>query len=137
VVARKCAVAFEARNSLLMRLAVRLGLPMEFEIDPLAPEGAGGVNNRGVPNFIYRWTEREVRDTVASYDPARVPSIHFFYDLRLPIQRFTRSGMLALRMIALAVEPATSLFAKILPTQCNEFAFAIFKGERLQPWIRS
>lgn len=102
-VAKKCAVAFEARDSLMMRLAVRLGLTMDYEVNAIQPDGTGGVANSDVPNFVYRWTERGVRTTIASYDPARVPEIEFFHDLRLPIQRLARSQQTLLRLLALAI----------------------------------
>jgi SAM-dependent methyltransferase len=134
-VARKCAIAFESRDSLMMRTAVRLGLTMDYEITGVTADGRGGVADSGIPNFIYRWTERDVRNTIVSYDPARVPQIQFFYDLRIPIQRFTASGNRALRMLGLLVEPLSRLFAAVAPKQCNEFAFAVSKDGSMQPWI--
>jgi SAM-dependent methyltransferase len=137
-VARKCVVAFETRDSLAMRAAVRLGLTVDYEVDSVSADGKkGGVADSGVPNFVYRWTERDVERTIASYDPAHVPQIDYFYDLRIPIQRFTRSGNRALRAAGLAVEPFSKLLATLFPRQCNEFAFAISKTGALQPWIRS
>lgn len=135
-VARKCAVAFEARDSLMMRLAVRLGLTMDYEVNAIDAHGRGGVANSAVPNFVYRWTERSVLTTIASYDPARVPEIEFFHDLRLPIQRLARSQQTILRLLALGIEPMSKLFAALAPSQCNEFAFAVFKSSKMQPWIR-
>jgi SAM-dependent methyltransferase len=135
-VARKCAVAFEARDSALMTAAVRLGLTLDYERDSVSQDGKGGVAESGVPNFVYRWTERGVRNTIASYDPARIPQISFFYDLRIPIQRFARSGNTALQFAGLALEPLSKIFARLFPKQCNEFAFAILKTGQLQPWIK-
>ena len=136
-VARKCAVAFESRDSLMMRAAVRLGLTMDYELSAISADGkSGGVADTGVPNFIYRWTERDVRNTVASYDPARVPHINFCCDLRIPIQRFTRAGNHAFRIVGLVIEPMSKLFSKLWPKQCNEFAFAISKAGDIQPWIK-
>lgn len=135
-VARKCAVAFEARDSLLMRAAVRMGLTLNYETNAISEDGqSGGVANTGIPNFIYRWTESDVRDTIASYDPARVPNVRFFYDLRLPIQRLTADGRVALRMAARLIEPLSRLLKLIVPRQCNEFAFAVLKDGELHPWI--
>lgn len=114
-VARKCAVAFEARDSFMMRLAVRLGLTMDYEINSIDANGRGGFADTGVPNFIYRWTERDVQRTSASYDPARVPDIEFFQDLRLPIQRLERSKQTAVRLLVLAIEPLSRVFAAIAP----------------------
>jgi hypothetical protein len=31
----------------------------------------------------------------------------------------------------------SAVFAKLLPKQCNEFAFAITKTGQLQPWMES
>jgi SAM-dependent methyltransferase len=136
-VARKCAVAFEARDSLLMRLAIRAGLTEDFERSAISADGMrGGVADTGVPNFVYRWTEREVEKTIASYDPAQVSDIRFFYDLRLPIQRFERSGNRTMRALGMLVEPMSRIFAAVLPKQCNEFAFAISKTGLQQPWIK-
>jgi SAM-dependent methyltransferase len=135
-VARKCAVAFESRDSLMMRMAVRCGFTMDYEVDAISADGErGGVADSGIPNFIYRWTERDVRDTIASYDPAHIPQIKFFYDLRIPIQRFTRAGNRAMGMVGRLIEPLSKVLAAVAPKQCNEFAFAVLKIGALQPWI--
>ena len=136
-VARKCAVAFEARDSLMMRTAVRLGLTIDYEVTSISANGRGGVADTGVPNFVYRWTERDVRNTIVSYDPARVPKIDYFYDFRVPIQRFAQTGNRALQVAGMIVEPLSKMFAAIAPKQCNEFAFAISKTDQMQPWIAS
>jgi SAM-dependent methyltransferase len=135
-VARKCVIAFESRDSLMMRIAVLLGLTMDYELTSVTTDGRGGVADSGVPNSIYRWTERDVRKTIVSFDPARIPNIKFFYDLRIPIERLTASGNRVLRTVGLLVEPLSRLIAAIAPKQCNEFAFAICKNGPLQPWIR-
>jgi hypothetical protein len=109
---------------------------MDYEVNAIEADGTGGVANSSVPNFIYRWTERGVRATIASYDPARVPEIEFFHDLRLPIQRLARSRRTAIRLMALALEPLSKALAAIAPKQCNEFAFAVFKTGKMQPWMR-
>lgn len=137
-VARKCVVVFEARDSMLMRIAIRAGLTEDFERSAISADGLrGGVADTGIPNFVYRWTEREVEKTIASYDPAHVTDIRFFYDLRLPIQRLARSGAGMMRAVTTLVEPLSKAFAKVLPSQCNEFAFAISKTGKRQLWIES
>lgn len=134
-VARKLAVAFESRDSLMMRIAVRLRLTLEYETDAITAEGSGGVANSSVPNFVYRWTERDVRNTIASYDPTRKPHVAYFYALRIPFQRLAVDGRLVLRMAARAIEPLSKLIALIAPRQCNEFAFAVSKNGPVHPWI--
>jgi hypothetical protein len=109
---------------------------MDYEIDATSADGKrGGVADSGIPNFIYRWTERDVRDTIASYDPAYVPEVKFFYELRIPIQRFTRAGNRAMAIVGWLIEPLSKVLAAVAPKQCNEFAFAISKTGIFQPWI--
>ena len=133
-VARKQVLAFEARDSFLMRTAVRLGLTLDYEIDSVVGS-KGGVAETGVPNFVYRWTEREVEKVIASFDPTRPPKIEFFYDLRIPVQRFSRSGNRALAIAGSAIAPLSRAFAAVLPRQCNEFAFVISKSGAPHRWI--
>jgi hypothetical protein len=118
-----------------MRLAVKLGFTMDYETDSVTSDGKGGVAESGIPNFVYRWTEREVWKTIATFDPGRKPRIEFFYDMRIPILRLTRSGNHVMRAVGVIVEPLSRLFALLLPSQCNEFAFAVLKSGELQPWM--
>jgi SAM-dependent methyltransferase len=88
-VGRKGAIAFEARDSLVVRAGVRLGVVEEYEVTAVAAnEGRwGGVRNGPVPNHVYRWTEREVRKTVRSLLPSHQHDIRFAYGLRVPADR--------------------------------------------------
>jgi ubiquinone/menaquinone biosynthesis C-methylase UbiE len=134
-VARKGAVVLEARDSSLMRAATAMGLTSVYEFEPIALSGytIGGVQNTAVPNFIYRWTEREVRKTVESAFPERNNSLRFFYGMTLPTQRLTMAG--PLKRFAGATLGRTAMVVQIvLPRQCNCFAFAVINdGDK--PWI--
>ena len=111
---------------------------MDYEINSISEDGmGGGVANSSVPNFIYRWTERDVIKTISSYDPRRVHDVMFFHDMRLPIQRFSTSGNRVLLMVGQILEPISRLLAVVMPKQCNEFAFAIFKTDRIHSWVKS
>ena len=78
-VARRGVLALESRDSAAIRLAARLGVIDPYELTAVAAGDfrAGGVRNTGVPNYVYRWTEREVEKTIASYAPET--SHHFMY----------------------------------------------------------
>ena len=99
---------------------------------------AGGVANTSTPNFVYRWTEREVAKTVASFAPHARHRLRFFREFELPdvlADDARRAARLALR----ALRPAVGLVTKVLPGQANLFAFAIEKPrlpQDLQPWMR-
>jgi len=64
-------LALEARDSALMRLANRLGVAEEYELTVVAAQDfrTGGVRNSAVPNYVFRWTEREVEKTIRSAAP--------------------------------------------------------------------
>ena len=88
-VARKGVLVIEARDSLLMRLAQRLGMTPRFELEPALLTGGkwGGYRNTKLPNYIYRWTEREFEKTVTSFAPQYVFDFSYRYGYRLPLQR--------------------------------------------------
>ena len=123
-----------------MRLAVRLGAVDEYELAAVAAHGleAGGVANTSTPNYVYRWTEREVEKTIASFAPHVRHRIRFFREFELP------EGLVAIdrgpraRLLRLAAPVVTGV-TRVLPRQANLFAFAIEKPHQpqdLQPWMR-
>lgn len=134
-VSRKGVLVVEARESALMRLAVRLGFTPEYEIESVVlGAGTGGMRHGPIPNFIYRWTEREVRKTVESAMPGTVNPVRFFYGLRLPDVRM--SMMPAWKKSAFrATVSALRLLFRMTPRQGNEFGFAIVKTGEHKPWI--
>lgn len=132
-VARRGVVAFEARDSALMRVAQRIGVVDEYELTAVADNGfaAGGVRNTAVPNYVYRWTEREVEKTIASAAPQRRHRFVWFRELELPVSVLELSGKGRWRVAAAPLRFVT----KVFPRQANLFAFAVFR-EGLQPWMR-
>ena len=133
-VAGKGVLALEARDSAFMRAALRLGVVDEYELTAVADNdfASGGVRNSPVPNYVYRWTEREVREddpVGASRAAARVRVV-------------PRAGAAGVGARALGQGRAGSsppaplrLVTRVFPKQANLFAFAVFRGE-LQPWMR-
>ena len=140
-VAKRCAVAVEARDGFLSRIAARLGVVDEYEITAVVGNDCkfGGVRNTAIPNYIYRWTEREVTKTIASYAPYALPKVLWFHEFKPPLEilkvRKTVKGLL----IVYAAYPALWLITKVFKSQCNFFGFAVLKPEMskdLFPWIR-
>jgi SAM-dependent methyltransferase len=136
-VARKVAIAFEARDSALMRLAVCLGFTNDFELEAVtgAHLETGGLNNGPIPNLNYRWDEREVTKVVRAVDPAHVERIRFFYGLRLPTLRFKNVNAPARRLALNAAAPVVRSLVSLFPKQGNEFGFAVFKTRELRAWL--
>ena len=138
-VARVAAVALESRDSALMRLGVRLGAVDEYELGAVAAHGllAGGVANTATPNYVYRWTEREVEKTVASFAPHARHRIRFFREFELPDVLVTSARGPRGAVLRLA-RPLVRAVTRVLPSQANLFAFAIEKPDPmrdLQPWM--
>ena len=131
-VARNGVLALEARDSALMRVAQRLGVVDEYELTAVADNdfAAGGVRNSPVPNYVYRWTEREVEKTIASAHPQRRHRFVWFRELELPVSVLELGGRGKWRFAAAPLR----LVTKVLPRQANLFAFAVFR-EGLQPWM--
>ena len=124
-----------------MRVAVRLGAVDEYELAAVAAHGfrSGGVANTSTPNYVYRWSEREVEKTVASFAPHARHRIRFFREFELPealveIDRGARASVLRL------ARPVVTGITRVLPRQANLFAFVIEKPrvpDDLQPWMRA
>lgn len=139
-VAKKSMLVIEARESLLMKLALRMGLAEEYEVCNVVTEGLefGGVRNTLVPNYVYRWTEREVAKTIASYAPYARHDIAFHYDLKFPFGSLVDRHPIYL-ITAIALYPFVKLAGKLFPKQSNLFAFLIKKPtlpQELFPWLR-
>jgi SAM-dependent methyltransferase len=133
-VSRVGVLALEARDSMLMRIANRLGVAEEYELSAVAIEGflAGGVANSPVPNYVYRWTEREVDKTIRSAAPERNHRLLWFREFELPPSILEVTGKSVWRH---AQWPLRALVA-VFPSQANLFGFAVLK-EDLQPWMKT
>lgn len=140
-VARQALVVFEPRDTLLVRLGVRLSFGQEYEVAAVAANGLefGGVRNSPIPNYVYRWTEREIEKTISTCAPLGRSRYHYFYALRVPEERL---NAMKNRWVARAVWlllPALRLLTALFPRQTNCFAFAVEKLQLprdLHPWLR-
>jgi SAM-dependent methyltransferase len=140
-VARRGLLAIESRDSLLMRLAVAVHASDEYELTAVVAHdfASGGVRNTSVPNYVYRWTEREVEKTIAANAPHARHRFLYFRELELPVSilEFRLNGLWALA--SRIATPVLEAVAKVFPSQANLFAFCVLKPELpldLQPWLR-
>jgi SAM-dependent methyltransferase len=140
-VARVGLMAIESRDSLLMRAAVRAGAAGAYELEAVVAHGfgGGGVRNTPVPNYVYRWTEREVEKTIAANAPHATHRFRYFREFELPESlldmRRNRLAALAVR----AAKPVVTAITRAFPSQGNLFAFVVLKPRLpadLHPWLR-
>jgi hypothetical protein len=138
-VARKTVVAVENQDSPLMRLACSMGLAGVYEHAAVADGGGstGGVDGTGVPNHVYRWTRREVRKTVASFDPGHDVPIEFHSEWLIGTERaLTDSMRSVIGGRATAITALNRGLNTVARGQGNIFGFTLRKDlARVQPWI--
>jgi ubiquinone/menaquinone biosynthesis C-methylase UbiE len=136
-VARKGIVCFEARDSWAMRLARRLALTSDYELEPAFLSGGttGGYRNGPIPNYVYRWTEREFEKVIKSYHPAFRVDFRYFYGLQVPLQRFAMARSALFRSAGHVLNGLSRLLPYLLPRQGNQFAMVALKTSILQPWL--
>jgi SAM-dependent methyltransferase len=139
----------EPNDSWALRMLVRLGLSFPYELVAVVAHEYlnGGMRDGPIPNYIYRWTGREVEKCIASYHPERQFEVraHPYWDFyanenELLARKESRVGALAEKMgprNLVTVLRFSQYFLNLLPllrSQGNKFFCAISKRE-LQPWI--
>ena len=79
-IAKNGILVIEANDSLIMRLSVKLNFSEDFEKSALNKKNfVGGVDESNIPNYVYRWTEREIKKLFYSYQPDKKINIIFNY----------------------------------------------------------
>lgn len=126
-------LAIEARDSMLIRFAEKVGLTESYEV---AGNFAGhGVNGTDIPNFIYRWTEREIEKTIKTYAPHLNHKFEYRYSSVYPVHGFK----FPMNILTRALKPVYSLLCTLFPRQQNQFAFFVHKADMksdMKPWLK-
>ena len=132
-VGKKGILAFEGRDSLLIRLAEKFGFTQKYEVAGTYP--GNGVNGTDIPNYIYRWTEREIEKTINTFSPCFKHKFLYRYGTLYPNgSDLSNTKKIILRL----VRPFYFMFAKLFPKQQNLFAFYVEKPtpqDSLLPWL--
>lgn len=140
-VARRGLLLFEPYDNLVTRIGVKLRIGQDYEhASVYCNEGHyGGVENTEIPNYVYRFTEREIIKTIHSYAPYARHDIRFFHRMRVPwTQLRRRRNQTFYRLVRLST-PALKLVELCFPRQANNFAAVVRKPElpaALHPWLR-
>ena len=137
-VSRCAAIVCESRDSWLMQLLGKCGLTEVYECSAVMGNNgeAGGVRDTAIPNHVYRWTEREVEKTIASFAPFAKHQIDYERDVDPPPgtmrQRTLRGALVR------AAAPIYRGLVRLFPSQMNLLAFRILKPripDDLMPWV--
>jgi SAM-dependent methyltransferase len=79
-VAIKGVLVIESNDSLIMRLASKIKLTEEFEVSSINEDkNTGGLLDTAIPNYVYRWTEKEILKLLKSFDPKNINWVNFDY----------------------------------------------------------
>jgi hypothetical protein len=142
---RKMVVFVENQDSAMMRAGAKAGVVGGYELGAVVDGeySSGGVDGTGVPNHVYRWTRREVRKAVASFDPAYEVPVEFHAEWNLAGDR-VGSELLAKKLHLRSSQSTILLNAGhrvlngLAARQGNILAAAIRKDRaKLRPWMES
>jgi hypothetical protein len=144
-IARKTVLFVENQDSALMRAATKAGVVGWYELAAVVADGydTGGVDGTGVPNFVYRWTRRDLYKAVAAFDPAYDIPIEVHTEWNLGTGRVASEVLR--RKLRLSQESAEKVFTngqkvmnRIASRQGNIFAATIRKDlATLHPWMET
>jgi lipopolysaccharide/colanic/teichoic acid biosynthesis glycosyltransferase/ubiquinone/menaquinone biosynthesis C-methylase UbiE len=140
-VSRVGLLLFEPYDNLLTRLGVRLGFGQEYEHAAVVSNkyDHGGVANTAIPNYVYRWTQKEIVKTVQTFAPYARHDIRFIHKMRIPWTQLRKRRDRSLYHIVRLAQPALKLLETCAPRQSNNFAAVVFKPnlpQALHPWLR-
>lgn len=130
-VARKSVILFESRDSFLMNLTEYFGFTETYEHSAVYHNNGeyGGVDNSDIPNFVYRWTEREIEKTIKSYSPYASQKFKYSYDYDLPRSFETRKAVHFKKYLVKLLSIFYIPFKFFFPRQQNLFACKIDKPD--------
>jgi hypothetical protein len=120
-----------------MRGMLKLGVTESYELEPAFLYGAraGGYRNGPMPNYVYRWTEREFEKVINSFAPTHQHTFFYDYGYSAPAMRFAMARSAVIRGFGKVLAMTATLAERLLPTQGNLLAFGVLKNRRLQPWL--
>ena len=140
-VGRRGLILVEPCDSMFTRLACKLGFSQNYEIlSVLGKEGfkGGGMRFGGIPNYVYRFTAREVEKTVETYAP--YARHQYLVKLRLQVDFgcYTHHKNPVYRVVGGLARPFLAI-AGIFPFFANNIAVAVIRPDldkELFPWLQ-
>jgi len=137
-VARKGILGFEPHDCLFTRLGVKLGFGQAYETAAVYHNKLkwGGVANTAVPNYVYRFSARDLVRTIQVNRPIGKHTFRFFYATRTPGRLMTLKNPL-LRFGGGILSSVFDFLEHSSPLLANNIAFYVGKApEELFPWLK-
>jgi hypothetical protein len=139
-VAKRCVILFEPADNLITRLGQKLGIGQTYEFAAVQCNRlqCGGWRNTSVPNWVYRFTASEIRQTINCSAPFGPHNFSFHYRTRIPWRQLrSRRNKLPL-VLAAAVAPMLRILDAVGPVASNNLAAVIVKPDLPKerfPWV--
>jgi SAM-dependent methyltransferase len=139
-VARRCVVLLEPADNLATRLGKKLGVGQTYEFVAVADNGLrhGGWRNTSIPNWVYRFTASEIRQTVSCAAPFGPHRFLFFYRTRVPWRQLKMRRNKFPLFLILCLTPLLRILDAIGPVFSNNMAAVIKKPllpTEMFPWL--
>jgi len=139
-VAKRCVILFEPADNMVTRLGQKLSIGQTYEF--AAVQGnrleCGGWRNTSVPNWVYRFTASEIRQTINCAAPFGPHRFWFHYRTRVPWRQLrARRNRLPLLLATMAA-PVLRLLDAVGPVASNNLAAVIVKPDLPSdkfPWL--
>tara|TARA_B110000977_G_C10921093_1_gene433126 strand:+ start:98 stop:814 length:717 start_codon:yes stop_codon:yes gene_type:complete len=125
-IAKKGLLIIESNDSLVMRIAAKIKFVETFELSAIR-QGKGGVQNTAIPNYIYRWTEREILKLIRSFRPNKIYPIKFDYSFDLNNEGTKKHSTILKRIVRKILEIPLAIFLTIFKKQGNGLSIFINK----------
>jgi SAM-dependent methyltransferase len=125
-VSKKGILIIEGNDSLIMRISTHFKFSEEYEKSATINE-KGGLLDTSIPNYIYRWKEREIIKLLNSYNPEIFHKIYFAYDFYLKNEGVKKIHSVCKAMIRTILEQFLNIFLFIFRKQGNLISIYIDK----------
>ena len=140
-VARRCIILFEPADNLVTRLGQRLGIGQTYEFAAVQNNKleCAGWRNTSVPNWVYRFTATEIRQTINCAAPFGLHHFQFYYRTRIPWQQLRERRNKIPLIMATVAAPVLLLLDVIGPMASNNIAAVIVKPDlpaEKFPWVK-
>jgi SAM-dependent methyltransferase len=150
-VSRRHVAVMEPHDSAAMRLLTRLKFSSPFELPAVIGNDCvrGGVRDTCIPNYLYRWSERDVQKLASSYLPEFEISVFCYpywdfniteemLELRTEARLSVLYGIFGKTNFLRLLRLIQAVLNRVPPlrAQGNKFFFAVCREETLRPWLK-
>lgn len=138
-VSKKMVIMFEPYDTWITRLGAVLGYGQQYEDTAVHENNGlrGGVANTEIPNYVYRYSDSEVRKFARAFMPYGESPIRIYRALRINVGRFKKLKNPLYRISFKLAYPILRGLSVIIPCFNNNCSFAIQKpsAKDYHPWI--